>query len=360
MKDGNFGQGFGSLPKFFLILGVTLLSSSLSTAQERDTPKLVRQEGSGQITGLRWKSTKKLPFKKRFTQNGTRLYVSVIGKMSRQGWSLIWRKRKVRMTKGGVFRLRVPIYRAKQRVNLFAIGPDGEAEQEKLVIHFPGWKEELETEELEKSWYFVPGIGITDIKLDDSRITNTYTSKAVTVKATYRYLISPPKWDIGGTVYFTAVPFSQSDVTFGFGNNTQTANARFLGVNFRIGYKLPLGEPWGLSILAGTYFITMMTSNDSPNTTTDAFGVQNVAGPQIFPVLRRSFEGGSSMHLYGKFSPVSDQLSISFSNREIAGGIGYSFGNDITATFDYSNLNITLDGTEIKVTTMTLGASYSI
>jgi hypothetical protein len=73
--------------------------------------------------------------------------------------------------------------------------------------------------------YFIPQTGHAEFSED-----------AVTIKAEYRFLLFPPYWDLSVGSFFTASPLS---------TNQSGVDARFLGVNLRLGYRLPfIHEPF--------------------------------------------------------------------------------------------------------------------
>jgi hypothetical protein len=116
--------------------------------------------------------------------------------------------------------------------------------------------------------------------------------------------------------------------------------------------------------MVGGYYTTMMVS---PNT----FGFQNLSGPQVFPVLRRSLSGNDSISTYVKYSPVSaGGFSITnLSSREAAFGVTYnkSLKNHHSMPFsiDYSNLKSSIESSDgsalvpVSVSSLTFGVGYN-
>lgn len=102
-----------------------------------------------------------------------------------------------------------------------------------------------------------------------------------------------------------------------------------------------LPEPWRLSVYAGAYYTTMVTS-------AEGVGYHNVTGPQLYPVISRALAGGrSSLSAYFKYSPVFSGFSVLdlSASRELATGLGFTHplglvmrDSGLSWNFDYSDL----------------------
>ncbi len=192
------------------------------------------------------------------------------------------------------------------------------------------------------------GLGVTSITYLQSRTTG-FSSVALTAKGGLVYAWAPGRWSLGLTSFITMLPMTNS--------RSDGKAGRFLGVNLRAAYALPLGRgPWALGFAFGGYFSTMFVTDD-------AFGYQNVAGPQLYPSLRRRFANGESIGAYAKYSPVSSGLSLmTLANREIAFGIDWNrplqSGESFGLGLDISNLVLYEGSTAIDSSTVTIGLNY--
>jgi hypothetical protein len=154
---------------------------------------------------------------------------------------------------------------------------------------------------------------------------------------------------LGLSAFGTAYQFSKSS----------SVNARYLGVNTRLGYFLPPITPdLFLSFYAGYYFTTTFVTNDF-------FGYKNLGGPQIYPAIRKVLANGHVLSGYFKFSPVSSSFSLlTLSNREIAGGLAYSIlledQRSLGVTLDYSNIKLDFNNVLMSTTSLTLGLQYGL
>lgn len=191
-------------------------------------------------------------------------------------------------------------------------------------------------------------LGFSKISYTQSRISD-YSSWVVTLKGMFQRQLPRPNWDFAVGGYFTLLPLK---------TNIPGIMAQFLGLNLRIGYSVPgIIEPWKLNLMGGWYYTTMIVTNNY-------MGFHNLAGPQLFPVLRRSF-GKSSAFGYFKYSPVTNGLSLSFlpiSNREIAFGGGWSTSlpnrNSFSLMLDVANLSMTIKSWKITSSSVSLSAGY--
>jgi len=191
-----------------------------------------------------------------------------------------------------------------------------------------------------------PGFGVTLLEYRETTAT-LYSSVSLTAKVSVRYKISS-RWSLGANTYFTAASLSRDKLG---------RVLRFLGVNGRVGYRLPfVPSPWSLSIMVGVYYTTTFTSDNS-------IGFKNMFGPQFFPVLVRSFKNKNRVYVYFKFSPIiTDQQGLTpptFKSRELAFGGGYRFQAEnfpLTVSVDLAHLSVNfLDALKIDSRSLTMG-----
>lgn len=323
--------------------------------------RLLRHSSKNRIRGLFWQGGKQVL--EHIEEKGTegQLFAHLRGKYTDLESSLTWNGKKLARDKDGNFTLRVPLTEETNVFQFMAVTPRGLIETELMVVQVPHWGKIQHKPDMEQQRHFVSlGAGLSYILFDDNRIKSDGSKPyqglsefAVTGKLSYRYLLFPPRWDIGLSAYSTLIPV-YANAPEGFW---------FFGFNARIGYVLPSFNPnWRLSLFGGVYASTMYVRSQT-------FGYVNVGGPQLFPVVSHELSSGSSISFYGKFSPVSKNFTIlSFTNREIAGGFSYLYQlrnqHPFGFTFDYAHLQVTgyKNGQNITdaVQSFTLGIVYGL
>lgn len=328
----------------------------LGSALASEEIRLVKPPKGAKIPGLKW-SRAPLEVGEESSQNGKDTFstVQLRGLFPTKDWNLIWRSAKVQINQKGIFELKIPLSGKLTRVDLIAIDPLGNIEKETIGILFKdyeAYRKQL-AERSHRRHFFTGGLGITKLSYDQASRSVSCSSWALTGKLSYIYTLSH-LWDLGLSGYGTLLPFGGTCTD----PSGTSASMRFIGINARAGYTVPgIQDPWRLSIMVGIYYVTMLTS-------TGNFGFQNMAGPQLFPVLRRSLKNGDAIVTYLKFSPVSSGFSfLQLSNREIAGGGAYLFKlkNDhmMSLTFDVANLALEISGEAISSTSISFGFGYS-
>lgn len=301
-------------------------AGSFAVAAEGRPGKMVRVGGIRQIEGLIWKTESEIPLAVETVQ-GARRWVAVMqGRYDREDWSLSLGTRQIKRTKRGEFIVKFPVRGKDRPLDLIAVGPNGQAQREKFYLVFsksPGSGKRLS---------LFPSIGVTLVNYAETDV-NTFQETAMTAKASLRYLLVPPNWDFAITAFGTVANLHSSDPDL---------RAKFLGINFRIGYMTPwLREPWRFGIMVGTYYTTMFVTDN-------AFGIKDLMGPQVFPTLRHTLRNGDSISAYIKYSPVAQSFSLlTLSNREAAFGSAWTSimknGHPFSASADFSNLYMTLN-----------------
>ena len=251
----------------------------------------------------------------------------------------------------GKFLIELPISKDLIKANLMAVSSLGEQEKEVFGVYFKnlkGYGKEAILKPTRRN-FFSAGLSASLISYQETEVDD-YSENALTAKLSYSYLLIPPAWDLAASCYFTLLPLRSSNGII----------ARFLGLNFRVGYILPfIKSPWQMHVLAGMYYTTMFV-------TTNSFGFRNLAGPQFFPVITRAFKNGSSMTGYFKFSPISSGFAIrSFSNRELAFGLSYALAlpnkHPLSFSLDVANVHFKLDrylGITYDSSSISFGAGY--
>ncbi|MCM2279192.1 MAG: hypothetical protein NDJ89_14035 [Oligoflexia bacterium] len=260
--------------------------------------------------------------------------------------------REIRLDEQGRFVYPLRLSAALTQLTLQEVLVNGEVRKEVIQVEVTEWlavrafRPGAVTER--KAYSVSPGIGITSLSYAQDRM-DSLSEILLTVKLSGTLSLGTGPFDLGGNVFFNALPLKKDR------NDLQL---RALGANLRLGYALPyLRAPWSLKLLGGIYFNTTFAS---PAT----FGYQNVAGPQLFPVLSRSFADRSVLGGYLKFSPVAASFSLlSFSSREVAGGLFYVFGSrggaPLSLSLDYADLRLSYGSVTARSKALTLGGAIN-
>ncbi len=317
--------------------------------------KIIRS-GSNKISGLTWLSNQTIVSSSDLEPNI--FIVNIAGTFLRQDWNLLWMTEsnestnqqhgeKIKVDESGKFYFKIHVQGISSTERLIAIGPKGQTEIESINIVI----NPVAMVAVKSRWLFNAGVNVSSIQYRESFMGSSYvfTEKALTAKGAVTFLLKPGCLDLSASFYATAVPLSMS---------LSEVTARFLGVNARVGYVTPfVSEPWRLSFMFGWYYTTMFVSPS-------VLGFRNMAGPQVFPVIRRAFSNGRSLLFYAKVSPVgaSGLAFESFTNREVAGGSSYTWSiwnkRTMSATLDVSSLKLDvprLDQLKVDSTSISLG-----
>jgi hypothetical protein len=267
-------------------------------------------------------------------------------------WSLYCNGIQIRPSATGKFKLPILLKAKQTSVSLRAVHPKGKSIEEEYVVIFNDWEPTYAKKLRQIQDAPTPIIGITPaagfslISYQQTGVKD-FSEIALTAKLTWHKPFSD-QWSMAINSFVTALPIH---------TNQTGISAHFLGVNGRIGYNLPfIPSPWRINLMAGYYYSTMFV-------TSNAFGYQNIMGPQIYPTIRRTFSSGHTVSAYFKFSPmVSDFSFLSLDNREIAGGLTYSHllknGHYVSACFDYSQITLLGPKFTIDSNSQTLSLSY--
>lgn len=359
--------------KLIFVLIVLLFSNSNNTnAQDHSEQAIVRQPKvklkvlkreskariessliSKKIIQLEWLNDRPKVLLVQNEREG-HFFVTLEGKYSREGWSLISNKMKITRDENHEFKITQEITENNPEVFLTAIGPQGEIEQDVVEIADVDWK--LQAELIEyfpvKRLFFSPGLGIGSINYRETGI-GSYNTNVLTGKISGTYLLFPPHWDVGLSTYFTLFQFTRS----------LPIKTIFFGMNGRLGYILTdLRSPWRITIYGGYYYASVFAN---PN----ELGFEGMNGPQIFPTIKRSLKRNRAVSGYVKYSPISKNMGLyDLHSREFAVGFAYSrmVGKSfrtLSFTFDYANLNLkdvdaNLNPIQFISNSITLGCSY--
>lgn len=344
------------LPVAGWVLSSILLTSVPSARAEKSEEypaKRVAVTASKKIKGLEW-GPPELQAKAEKDKTG-RNQVSVLlkGTFKRTKTNLLIGKQIIPLRPDQAFETWVPVQSSDTFVDVTSVDARGNAEAEKIQIQFPSYKTfaagTSQNPAAFKKFRFFPAIGPTYLSYTQTDIPSA-SGLAVTAKVSLIYSFLPSRWDIGASAFISALPLK---------GGLPDTTIRFLGVNLRGGYALPfLPEPWRLSLLVGAYYTTTFVTGN-------AYGFKNMAGPQIFPSIRRRLGNGGAISGYVKFSPVSDRFNfLELSSREIATGATWSIpmsgGKAFTLSVDLANIQIQSAQTVIKTTSASLSAGLAL
>lgn len=207
-----------------------------------------------------------------------------------------------------------------------------------------------------RRFYGSGGLGLTYLSYAETQTSQEISQGqiAMTAKGGIGYRIIPEKLDASLSAYVNlfGIPVSESQ--------DGLPNARFLGVNARVGYQLPW-KLWGRhpKVSLGAYFWSMMVADDS-------YGIAQLFAPQLLISAPVGKGGNPSGAAYVKFAPISD-VGISFSNFEIAAGGHYRIATwknrPINATVDISmtQINSLVESSyQASLFTVSLGAMIGL
>jgi hypothetical protein len=284
--------------------------------------------------------------------------VQLQGKLASHNVSLLLNDRIVQIDRHGSFREKVIIKEEESIIHFAAIDLKGGIQHEEIMVHVDNWRaysKKRREVTLAAAFKKAPvqlsfGIAYSLIQFDDSRGPN-FQQSALTAKFSYGKATPSQRWDLGISTFLTLVPLHSSTIY----------SARFLGINGRIGYALPwIRDPWRLTLMTGVYYTTMLPSESDASS---EFGYQSMVGPQVYPVVRRKFQNGTSLSAYFKYSPIKAPDSvISFLGRELAIGGAFSFlvGKDhtLSTTLDLSSYGFEIEGVTIRSNSASVGIGF--
>jgi len=172
---------------------------------------------------------------------------------------------------------------------------------------------------------------ILEYKESIKALNQSLNQRFITLGFNMHYALEPGVWSLGLSGFHNSIALG----------GQQPSTLRFLGLNLRLGYILPVStEVWNFSIHGGIYRL-------STQSTGTKIGFTQVNGPQLYPLVQYKINKNWSSYSYFKYSPVSTQFSLAtFTSYELAGGLGLM--NKISPetalgwTIDVSRLSISL------------------
>jgi hypothetical protein len=169
----------------------------------------------------------------------------------------------------------------------------------------------------------------------------------ITPKVDIRMQLGTSRWSLGANAFGTALSLS-SEYPDG------TNGIRFIGANWRLGYRLTRSGPWAAEIAAGTYFDTMLVSGGP-------FGYQNLVGPQVFLRVGRAV-GNSLVSGYAKYALMSNGLAFSSDSSQVASGLSWSRRagpGQLVIQGDFAHLSYAQGSSSVAVSTLSLSSGFA-
>ncbi|OFZ83434.1 MAG: hypothetical protein A2583_09920 [Bdellovibrionales bacterium RIFOXYD1_FULL_53_11] len=325
----------------------TAAGESVSYIRNTEVPAKIltpTPEGSG-IEGLRWLDQKADIV---FGPSDSPAWVRVRGSFKRKDWTLMTTMLKWKYVSSGPaapdFSMYVPIKEQETKAVIIAIGPLGEIEKTTLTVKAPYWPMKPP-----RRLSLTPGIGFTYLIYREDPLGVSLQEGVLTAKFSVNYQLIPAKLELGGSIYGNVQPVLVVPST--------VESARFMGINARAGYRLPMRWfDWRWTAYGGAYFWMMFTSGSK-------YGIQYISGPQLFfggastdPNIRR-------IGLYIKYAPLFESFTaVKFANFEGAVGGACQITRpgaryNVQGTLDVSWLQFTHSvGNKIRLMTVSLGA----
>lgn len=215
----------------------------------------------------------------------------------------------------------------------------------------------VDASKLSKRFSLDVGAGVSYLSYNETYrgLKFAITELGITVKVNASYRLSKA-FDIGGNAFMTAYPFVLDR------SPAEIEPSRFLGINGRIGYRLPIYSPTAsYFVMTGWYIWGQMVPGPLDRYT---YGVSMLGGPQIFLTARFTTQRNRSWFLYTKFATISniEQGIVSTTNREIAIGGGMLLSNPVekrrwTGTLDLAHAHFADESRSFTLLSMTLGVS---
>ncbi len=205
---------------------------------------------------------------------------------------------------------------------------------------------------------FQVGLGYTYYDYFEKAPNLKFTEHSLTGKVTYTYRLIPKILDTAFNIFGTLQPLAWSVSTIK--STMSFTPARFLGVNGRIGYRLPfeMGAK-ELNLLTGWYYWKMFVNVSRAQ---DSYGVASLNGPQIFLMYKNFKRGSAGWWAYIKYARISDGANFgSNSNRELAIGGGRQFktSSKYSVTLDLAQTQFSKGKNSMKLKSYSLGVGYN-
>lgn len=175
--------------------------------------------------------------------------------------------------------------------------------------------------------HFFPQVGI--VRHNYQQDITQYESTDLNLIIGYRRVLNGP-WHFDSDANVTLLTMEQK------GSNSTT---RFAELNLRAGYSIPIfDEPWRFTLFGGVYAATMIVDQDR-------YGYQPLVMPQLYPEMRRVFQGGNILSFYAKWVPTNQDVGKWLEGSEQAFSVGGRwgipgiYGHPLMFNFEWGKLN---------------------
>ena len=269
------------------------------------------------------------------------------GSYSPRGLSLLYDNRPLVLSERSVdaFSMTVPLSGKRTVIEVSSVALDGATQKERIEILFTEYAafQAVQTERRKPGLGLSPSLGITSLSYTETGVA-PYSAVMLSGKLGLAFALAPPVWDGAANIFGNLAPIA--------GDSSGNV-ARFVGLNFRVGYAVrQVRDPWKLGLMAGYYSNQMLVSGNK-------FGFKRLSGPQFFPTLRRRIGEGKGAYAYLKYAPVAPGGWISsLGDRELAAGVGGNWmagkKTPLTLSLDFADLSAVLSGISIDCQTLTL------
>lgn len=206
--------------------------------------------------------------------------------------------------------------------------------------------------------FFTPSIALSSISYEEN-IGADISEIAITAKISYWQALGAEsvsgarsRWNLGFSGYYTASMSATGE----------SSSISFLGLDGKLGYGVLTPESargWGLKIEGGAYYQTTFVS-------TNTYGFKNRSGPELYPELEYTLQGGGVLSAYVKYAPTLDEQGLSFANTEFAGELAYLTPSTNVSThswiytLDVSSLNLNQNGLTAQSKSISLGVGLRL
>lgn len=332
------------------LLPLILLSLALSWGTEASAGSLwevrVHRTSSGPIPGLSF-DAENYELEELEIDKQTVPLFRVRGVYLPRGLSLLYDNRPLVVSERSVdaFTMTVPLSGKRTVIEVASVALDGAAQKERIEISFPEYAafQTVQAERRKPGLGLSPSLGITSLSYSETGVA-PYGAVMLSGKLGLAFALAPPVWDGAANIFGNLAPLA---------GDPSGNVARFVGLNFRVGYAVrSVRDPWKLGLMAGYYSNQMLVSGNK-------FGFKRVSGPQFFPTLRRRIGEGKGVYAYLKYAPVAPGGWISsLSEREIAAGVGGNWlagkKTPLSLSLDFADLAVSISGVSIDCRTLTL------
>ena len=347
-------------------------AQSASAADNYGNAKLVISNRPGEhVTGLTWKN---FNFPVHIDQKGDerRAYVQLQGALDRTDSDLVFNDQRIPIQPnaegtGATFSQSIQLTGKITLLQYHFVDPYGQTQTEKVVVVFPDWSKfnlPSKGSRPPRRWLMSAALGLSYENYSEPGNIQM-TEFALTPKFNIVYLLKPNEWELGANTFVNALPFDNSP--------SNRAEARWWGINGRVGYRLPINSipSTNVWLMTGWYAWGMYVNADQA----DTYGIAYLGGPQIFLTARITPAGKKASWVYLKYASIQDHLAIfSLTNRELAIGAGMEISergakHPVSLTLDYANAQATVATTDnlgnpitqsFNLDSLTLGVSVGL